>query len=259
MKPAGLLAWGLFVLLPLLGASSARAADTVETWDVGATDLDFYLGYDGIGAGNSERRVYSDIMLGYGIIDRLSAYLGTTLQGNGLFDDGQANIYLGIFGTPLETAHFDIDLFLDFSVGGAGLSEFQAAPAVEFNFDHDPQMRSWGAYLRVSMPVQARSIASDTSNATEPDLAFSVLVNPGMYLTIAERHQLLVEYDMTFHNRPVDTHQVDIGGVALGYNVKLSATLELINQVYLDIPQQDEVVTAAVTIGFIGTLPSAVR
>jgi hypothetical protein len=44
----------------------AWAADTVETWDPGAADVDFYLGFDGVGA---ERSVYGDIMVGYGHVD----------------------------------------------------------------------------------------------------------------------------------------------------------------------------------------------
>jgi hypothetical protein len=133
------------MLLPILliGASifplpdDGKAADTVETWDMGATDVDFYTGFDGIGERSTNRTVYSDIMLGYGIIDRLSAYVGTTLQGNEFFGDSQARIYLGVFGTSVDTDHFNLDLFLDISAGGPALSEFRVAPAVELNYDLD--------------------------------------------------------------------------------------------------------------------------
>jgi hypothetical protein len=235
----------------------AHAADTVETWDVGASNVDFYAGFDGIGPESANRAIYSDIMLGYGIINRLSAYLGTTLQGNESFGDGQKSIYLGVYGTPVDTDHLDLDLFLNVSVGGAVLSEVQLAPSIELNFDLDPERRSWGAYLRIGMPVYSRSRASDTTDAVEHNPAFSAVVNPGIYLSITENHQILLEYDMSFHKWSAAEHPVDVGGVALGYNVKLSESIELINQVYLDIPHPGEPVAVGLMTGFIATLPSA--
>jgi hypothetical protein len=252
------------MLLPILliGASifplpdDGKAADTVETWDMGATDVDFYTGFDGIGERSTNRTVYSDIMLGYGIIDRLSAYVGTTLQGNEFFGDSQARIYLGVFGTSVDTDHFNLDLFLDISAGGPALSEFRVAPAVELNYDLDSELRSWGAYLQLGMPVYGVNRVLDTSDDVEYSREFSIEIKPGIYLTLAERHQILFEYDMTYYSRSEDGHPVDIGGVALGYNVKLSEGIEMINQVYLNVPQQDEAVTAGLMTGFIATLPS---
>jgi hypothetical protein len=54
----------------------AQAADTVETWDVGATDVDFYLGFDGMGLDRYERTLSGEIMLGYNV----------TLIRNGAFE-----------------------------------------------------------------------------------------------------------------------------------------------------------------------------
>ncbi len=48
-----------------------------------------------------------------------------------------------------------------------------------------------------------------------------------------------------------------MGGLALGYNVTLSESIELINQLYLDIPQRDDPVAVGLMIGFIATLPSS--
>ncbi len=233
------------------------AADTVETVDAGATDVNIHAGFDGIGQESANRTTHMNITLGYGIVDRFSAYLGTTLQGNGVFCDGQAGIYIGVLGTPVDTDHFDLDLFLETSVGGPGMSEFQLSPSLELNFDLEQEMKSWGLYLRVSMPIYSRAIGSHVPDATEHIRTFSVSLNPGMYLTIADRHKILLEYDMAFHRWAPNKYYVDVGGVALGYNVEITKRIELIHQVYVDIPQQDESTTLGLMVGLIATLPSA--
>ncbi len=243
------------VLLCLPGSSIA--ADTVETWDVGATDVDFYLGFNGLGPKRDERAVYGDFMLGYGIVDRFSAYLGTTLRGDEQFSNGQAGIYFGVYGTQVDTDHLDLDLFLNIQAEGAGFSEFQMRPSAELNFDLEPAQRSWGIYLRAGLPVYGHVRPNDSSDPSEHQTTFCVVLNPGTYLTVAEGHQILLEYDMAFHERSVDEHPVDVGGLAIGYNMKINGSIELISQVYLDIPQNDEVVAVGLTIGFIATLPSS--
>lgn len=243
----------------LLCPVAARAADTVETWAVGATDVDFYLGFDGIRG--EQGSSYGDIMLGYGIVERFSAYLGTTLEGSEDFGDGQATIYLGIFGTPIDFDHFDLDLFLNVSTGGPGLGEFELAPAIELNFDRDPDHGSWGTYLRASLPVHGREVAGPMIEV-EPTIesTFHVGSTLGAYLTVADGHQLLVEYGMDFHPDAAEGERgVEMGGLGFGYNVGLNDTLELITQLYVDIPQQDERVEYGLMTGFIATLPSARR
>jgi hypothetical protein len=243
----------LFLALPKI----ADAADTVETWDVGATDVDYYLSFDGIGLGKKEKTVFGDLMLGYGLVDRFSAYLGTTLQANEYLTDGQANIYIGIFGTPVDTDHFDFDLFLDISLGGQDFDEFALSPALELNFDLDPMMRSWGMYLRIPMPIQGRKISSPVHPEPEGvEASFHLEGTIGTYYTVADGHQILLEYDMGIHPDPAqEERQVDIGTAALGYNVTLVDAIELINHFYLDIPQDNDPIAFGVMIGFIATLP----
>ncbi|NOZ01560.1 MAG: hypothetical protein GXP54_06690 [Deltaproteobacteria bacterium] len=247
----------------LLLPGAVMAADTVETWDVGATDVDFYLGYDGIGLRRPDRTVFGDMMLGYGILDRFSAYLGMTLQGTDAFTDGTASLYLGIYGTPVDTDHFDLDLFLDVSTGGDGLKEFQVSPSLEMNFDLDPDLRTWGMYLRVGFPVYGRTVfPPGKPNTPEHEVAFHIETTAGTYWTVAEGHQLLLEYDMGLHPLPSDeVYGVNVGGVALGYNVCVveDCALELINQVYFDIPQAGENFSVGIMMGFIATLPSVNR
>ena len=236
----------------------AAGADTVETWDIGATDVDFYVGFDGIGLEKYEKSVYGDIMLGYGLIDRFSAYVGAALQGNEFFADGEACIYLGIFGTPVETKHFDFDLFLDFAAGGKGMRDFQVAPALEINFDIDPDMRSWGLYLRTAFPVGgSEASAPGGESSVDYDTVFHIEPVIGMYCTIAEKHQILLELDLAVH--PLaggDERTAEVGGFALGYNVTLCDAIEMINEVYVDIPQGREKPSLNIMTGLIATMPS---
>jgi len=243
----------VLVMAALLWPLTTYAADTVETWDVGATDVDFYLGYDGLGLREAaDRAIFGDLMLGYGIVERFSVYLGTTLEANGALADGAASPYLGIFGTVVETDHMDFDLFLDVSTGGPNQTEFQITPSIELNFDGRNNMSTGGLYIRAGVPLHGRSGRLD-----EMSLDLETVI--GAYYTVTAGHQLLVEYDMGFH--PIHgaghDHVVEVGGLALGYNVTLSERIELINLVVVDIPQSGESVSVGVMVGFIVTLPSS--
>ena len=80
-------------------------------------------------------------------------------------------------------------------------------------------------------------------------------VTSGIYYQICECHQLLLEYDMTLLNNPgKDEEILNIGGMALGYNLTISEKVELINQLYYDIPQNDEDHSFGISVGTIITL-----
>ncbi len=242
--------------LAVLHVCPARAADTIETWDVGATDVDFYSGLDGMGLSRAEGSVFGDIMLGYGLVKGLSAYIGQKITGNTFFTGGSGTTYLGMFGTPIDTKHFDLDLFLGFDLGGTGYDEFGVTPMVELNFDLDPNRLSWGAYVRAGFRLHGHNLTQDEENPnweTHTTLATAV----GTYYTIARRHQLLLEFDFAWKRlRHDDEREIEIGGVALGYNVTLSDRVELINQVLVDIPQSGEKTSVGFMTGFIFTLPT---
>ena len=241
-----------------LGAP-AWAADTVEAWAVGATDVDYYVGADRLRRSRAERTVYTDIMLGYGLVEGLSAYLGICMEGNGYLTTGAPALYTGLFGTIVETDHVDFDLFLDVSAGGPGLSELVLTPAFELNVDMDPDMLSWGAYLRFGLPLigQSTPVTGDPGALTHDTL---VHVEPvlGAYWSPRAGHQLLVEVDGLMHATPSRGERpLDLGGVALGYNVALGDAIELITQVQVDIPLGDELFDFGGMIGIIATLPGA--
>jgi len=127
---------------------------------------------------------------------------------------------------------------------------------VELNFDLSPERRSFGVYLRGEAPLYGERAGSEAPDGDGYRTRFDVIVNPGMYLTIVEGHQLLLEYGMAFHLQPSEAHAIDLGGVALGYNVVLSERIELVTQAHLHVPQRDEPIAFGGTTGFVATLPS---
>ena len=58
-----------------VGSGVAAAADTIEVFDIGASDAELHLGHDGLGLDSSERSVGAEAMLGLGLIDKLSAFI----------------------------------------------------------------------------------------------------------------------------------------------------------------------------------------
>lgn len=254
-RPAGPLGPALAVLAVLAPPAPARAADTVETWGLGASDVELYFGTDGVRG--DEPAVHGELTLGYGLVERLSAYLGVTMAGDETLGTGSHELYFGLFGTPIDTDHFDADLFLNLQQADG----LQVEPAVEFNLDVEPDLAAWGVYLRVGVPVHGRE-GLQAGGVAEPhrDRTFHVEINPGLYWAVTEGHQLFAEYDMALHpesRRPEDPPAAEVGGVALGYNVGLGESIELVNQIGWDLPQGGERASFGVMTGLIATLPSS--
>ena len=242
------------LLAALLLAGPGHAADTIETFDVGATDLEFYVGLDGLGPRGQDRTLSTEVVAGFGIVDGLSLYLATALEANHRFVDGSAGLGVGLFGTPLDTDHFDIDLVLDVGAAGPRFSELSVAPMAEFNMDLDPDMGSWGVFVRAGVEIAGRA------GEEEAPPGVAVVINPGTYLTLGDRHQLLLEYDMAIVPATADAPaEVDVGGLAVGYNVVVAEPMELVGQLYADLPQKEQETAIGLTLGFVATLPSPAR
>lgn len=240
-------------IVALFISARIHAADTVEPFDMGATDFELYAGIDGLGLDKYEKTVFGDVVLGYGILERLSGYFGTTLESNEYLAEGAVGFAFGMYGNVVDFNHVDVDLFLDFS-GGRG--DFAVTPSFEFNLDADPEMETVGVYLRGGVPLYGRNMSGGTDVAPEYEMAYQMDATLGAYVSPGNIHQLLLEFDAVFRPDAVDDERdMEVGGVALGYNVMLADNLELINQVYLDIPQSGEDFALGVSTGFIATLP----
>lgn len=258
--------WLLFLAGLFLLPSSALATDTVETWDPGATDLELYMGMEGFNHQDTRRSVFADILVGYGLIKGLSAYAGMTLYGHGQYLSGDRALYLGLFGTPLDSKHFDVDLFLDVKVNGAGNGAFELSPALELNLDADPKMQSYGAYLRMVVPLSGDDNPDSSAAIAGSQLGIHLDATLGAYWTIVPNYQLLVECNTGFLNInrfapwPFSTKslsQMERLNFSLGFNAVLSDQFELIPQITMTLPSQNEAMDFSAMIGMIVTLPSA--
>jgi hypothetical protein len=243
----------------------SHAADTTETFGIGASDFELYLGFDGAGLGKYEKTVSAAALVGFGFMDRFSGYVTAFAEGNEYFSEGGGGAGFGIFGTPVDTNHFDLDLFLD---SGFGEGEMHIAPAVELNLDAKPDLGLCGLYLRAAEVLEGRDDSVEDDPATDTDethekhtFAPTTSLTVGAYVTIAEIHQILVEYDVGFHHGLNDAPEgkpkvVEHGGVALGYNVVVSEHFEIISQVSVDIPNDGEKVAAGFMVGMIASMSS---
>ena len=199
-------------------------------------DLEFFLGCTACGRRHFDGLEFET--LNYGVIDasiysRPSAAMATDVSGGAAF---------GIIGNPLDTDHFDFDLMLEFGFGDFGLA---LIPSVELNFDLKPDLRLWGVYIRIE-----QILGADMDAGGSGFQAFSA-VTAGTYWTIKDGHKLLAEYDMQFANNPAAGERVvDVGRVALGYNVGIGSNVDMINEIHCDVPQSGEKPAFGFSVGF---------
>ncbi len=254
-KPPGALGLAIAVL-GLAIPGGAQPADTIETWAPGATNVDFYLGMEGLGRKTAVRSMGADVMFGYGITEGFSAYLGASMAADGRLQNGSGSLYTGLFGTPLATDHLDLDLLLNFELSGQGYDQLAVAPGVELVYTSHPEMQGWGLYLR--------GFAQVAGAGSEPDgrrgaVQLALEATLGAFTTLNERHQLLLEVDGAYRPAPGPSElRLQLGGAAVGYNLVLSQSIELINQVFIDLPQSaSEPIAVGVMLGFVATLAAS--
>lgn len=241
------------VLANTCTAWAVLAADTVETWDVGATDVDFYMGAENLGQTREEGIAFGGILLGYGLLDRFSGYAGMTFQADLNLGESSPETYLGLFGTPYQSDHLDLDLFLNFSTAGG---EATITPSLELNWDHDPDMATFGVYVRSGI-VFAQEDSDSAKPEETPGIGHSIDINPGVYWMITERSQLLVEYTTGYFPTPApEQDRWDVGHLHLGWNRMLVDTLELVTEVNFTVEKVDGHNAWGAFAGIIATLPS---
>jgi len=233
------------------------AADTLETWKIGATDVGFFVVYDGIG-GEAKKNIFSSNMLfGYGLLKNLSAYFQTFLQANNTFGFAQYNHNIGLLITPIDTRHVDMDFLFEIGVSDRLLS---AKLMTELNLDLDPNQHSWGIYLKNGFKLygyreNSTTIIRKRNINVKHELRFLIESLIGTYLTIKKNHQILLEVDFIVRPKPATNEKgLNFGGFSLGYNFKLNKTLELLNEIHLESPTEKIGWTFRISTGFIASL-----
>jgi hypothetical protein len=252
------------IALLFLGLFSARpvfAIDTIENFDRGLSDYEFYLFANDLNQSGETAAIGAQMTLGLGIADHISGTMTLSGQANRFLADGELSAALGLFGTPLDTNHVDIDLILETSIGPDNLSFL---PAIELNFDLLPDTELWGMWLLFSVEISGhRSELPNSATPENPDentvdYEFHIQTNIliATYVTIEESHQLLLGLDMVIeHSRDARERLFSIGSLYLGYNVALNDAFELITEFSLNIPQEGESMSYGAAIGFIATMP----
>jgi hypothetical protein len=250
MRSITMLRISLWLFCLAILAPGTHAADTLEVWDAGSGNFEMYSGFGGLGAATADQSIGSSMLLGWGVARRFSAYVGTALAADGNFDQTETELNLGAFGTVLDSDHLDLDVGLDMVAYGPGMTDMAVVPAFELNLDRAPDLAAFGSYLRGAARIAGRDIGGrEIRRHVDFNLTF------GSYLTVSPTRQLVLEYDLTFHDHPEPgTPDIEKGCLALGYNVLLSDRLELISEARLDIPQGDETTDLGLMLGVITAL-----
>lgn len=246
----------LLALVSMMVPAASRAADTTETWDRGAFDVELFLGYDGLGRRSAADHMASiEFVLGYGILPELAIYTTLGIEADGALSMPLGGVALGLYGTPLDTRHVDLDLFLEVGIGGPGFREWSLTPSLELNVDAHPERLTWGFFVRAGLPMHGRPDGAGGPSAASLDVEGLL----GAYWRPHRDHELVLEFDTRFHPVHGADHdrRAEVGGLALGYNVMILDGVEFLTQVSADVPQGAEPWSVGFTAGFILTLPEA--
>lgn len=233
------------------------AADTLETWDKGASDLDFAVGAIGLGHANPADRAYwTDITLGYGIAPGFSAYLGSHLHGDGGLRNASHTPYLGLFGSPIDTDHFDFDLIADFGFNAQGAQTLCINPGFEINLDLQPELALAGLFLTGSLALGPRDPDLRPQDLTA-GLLDNLSLSLGAYWSLSPSQQILLQADMVQSLCPRALDQgVLLDAVALGYNVVLFENFEAITEFSVSPTVTHGLPQLALLLGFTAGLPN---
>ncbi len=240
----------LVVVGLLLLALPVVAADTIETWDQGAANFEVYSGAGGLGAAEADQSIFGAAVLGWGVAERFSAYLATTLSADSFLANSETTLGFGVFGTPLDSEHVDLDIGLGMAATGPGLSQAVVAPFWEVNLDQLADLGSYGMYLRGVTEVFGTKTACN-----KPSRSFDVHLTLGSYYSVNSQRQWFLEYEVTIHEDPrAGDSELKAGLVHVGYNALLNDNLELITDVQVDIPYGDEDATLGFFVGIVATI-----
>ena len=231
----------------LLVSPTAYAVDTTEPYAPGLSDVEFYAGADGSAGRGEAGRVNAASVVGYGITERFGAYVGAAFDDSMHFDDPAGEFALGVLGSPVSSRHLDLDLLFDALVAGPALDIFALRPSFELTLNSHSDMSGFGVFVLGAFPV--------TRDPLSKDLEVDLTGTAGAYLRVHPRHELLAAYRMAYHTRVTPgVHQLEIQDVALGYNVVVSSTFELITDLHLDVPQDGQEWCIGGYLGVIATL-----
>ncbi len=242
-------------------ANQAFAGDTTELVDTGSLEVDPVFTLDNLHDGKP--CVATELGVVYGVINGLNIG-GSVSYGSAIGMAGIDDLSFGInaITTPVDTDHFDMDFTANFDL--SIYDGYSITPELEFNFDLDPDLESWGVYARVGLPIHGEFDETKVKEGEDPgdDAAkadVDLTLTLGTYLTFAEIHQVLLEGGFTYANLAEKTGDRELVEpfVSVGYNVQITDTFELTTEVAFNIPKGDDEFSAAIAIGGVFGIPGA--
>ena len=156
-----------------------------------------------------------------------------------------------------------MDLWLHAGIGRTGITplttsaaknlqqDFVIAPGMELNFDVNPEGRTLGFYLIVQEDFRGFDVKSaNNASVTASEFTPATSIQIGTYLNVVPdaSHQLHLRYNMRFRHYN-HARVIEVGGVALGYNVVVGKGLQLSTELFFDIPQPGEPFALSVLFG----------
>ncbi len=241
-------------LLCLVVASPLLAIDTLEPFEIGFTNLDFYLASDSWGNAAADRGVSGEVMFGAGLTPRLSFYFGSVFNADGYLVGGSTDYYTGLYGTVFAAGHWDLDLILDFTSSGPDQEEFALSPGIELNWDAEPGQAAWGAYLDTGFSLTGQPAGDEHAPRTMTHLPVAV----GTYRTLAPGRQIFRQFDSHWADLSTAGNH-DHASVAVGYNVLVHAAVELSTEIRFSVldpaTRTWQTQSAGAFVGIIATPP----
>lgn len=228
---------GFNVLTPLCACLSlcalapvVEAADTTEVWAAGELEFDLVLSHQGAGRAADQRSLSNTLLVGYGVTDRISLFGGMVLEADEAFAEGEIWPYLGVMAAALDSDHLDLDLILETGASTLRPGDLELWPGLELNLDLAPDQARLGLYTLIGLPLGWAGLGSSTRVGSAPELRLDLTV--GAYLTVAPGHQLFLASGSLVLLRGQDAPAgLEETTAVVGYNVQLSAWLEWVNQV----------------------------
>ena len=238
------------------------ALDTVECFDLGATDVELYAGAVELGRGDGQ--VTQEFVLGLGLTEALSAYAGVPIAAGRNLATAESELHFGVFGTPVTRGRWALDLLFDACAGGDGWSELTIAPGIEVNYDRFDanDEGGWGLFFQGQVAVHPEfcedsvlvgpgsGTASDARLALHSDLAL------GVRRRIGAAHEVLLRIDAALPLRSTLDRGGALESAVVGYNRELGETLELITEGSWRLARGSSPATFSFLIGCIASLPS---
>jgi len=175
---------GLIVLLLVSAPTSAQALDTWETWDPGGVGIDMgFTGGFALGGRDKAPSVETSAgtwVYGYLGLETISVYGWVEVYGYG--DSAELGGGWGLYGTPIDTNHFDMDVGFLFSAYHGSIAP---TPWIELNLDVKPDMELFGVFARAEL------YPSITPVGPTPEIAVDLALTAGTYLSVGTGQVLL--------------------------------------------------------------------